>query len=60
MLVLLEGLLFLLLAVVAFSLTRFDRSDPVYVWMGSVFLLITTNSILVYYRYLDTKPRRDR
>jgi hypothetical protein len=40
-----EGLLFLLLAVVAFSLTRFDRSDPVYVWMGSVFLLLTANSI---------------
>ena len=32
---LVEGLLFLLLAIVAFSLTRFDRSDPVYVWMGS-------------------------
>jgi Stage II sporulation protein E (SpoIIE) len=43
----LEGLLFLLLAGVAFSLTRFDRSDPVYVWMGSVFLFITANSILV-------------
>ena len=35
-----EGLLFLLLAGVAFSLTRFDRSDPVYVWMGAIFLLI--------------------
>ncbi len=34
-----EGLLYLLLAVVAFSLARFDRSDSVYVWMGSVFLL---------------------
>ena len=44
---LLEGLLFSLLAVIAFSLTRFDRSDPVYVWMGSVFLFITANSILV-------------
>jgi hypothetical protein len=43
----LEGLLFLILAVVAFSLTRFDRSDPVYVWMGSVFLLIAANSILI-------------
>jgi sulfur transfer complex TusBCD TusB component (DsrH family) len=41
----LEGLLFLLLAVVAFSLTRFDRSDPVYLWMGSVFLLLSANSI---------------
>jgi hypothetical protein len=35
-----EGLLFLLLAGVAFSLTRFDRSDPVYVWMGAIFLLV--------------------
>jgi hypothetical protein len=43
----LEGLLFLLLAIVAFSLTRFDRSDRVYVWMGSVFLFITANSVLV-------------
>jgi hypothetical protein len=41
-----EGLLFLLLAIVAFSLTRFDRSDPVYVWMGSVFLLIAAISTL--------------
>jgi hypothetical protein len=40
-----EGVLFLLLAVVALSLTRFDRSDPVYVWMGSVFLLLTANAI---------------
>ncbi len=37
-----EGVLFLLLAGVAFSLTRFDRSDPVYVWMGAIFLLIAT------------------
>ena len=37
----------MLLAGVAFSLIRFDRSDPVYVWMGSLFLLITANSILV-------------
>jgi hypothetical protein len=36
-----EGLLFLLLAGIAFSLTRFDRSDPVYVWMGAIFLLVT-------------------
>ena len=34
-----EGLLFVILAAIAFSLTRFDRSDPVYLWMGSVFLL---------------------
>jgi hypothetical protein len=44
---LLEGLLFSLLAVIAFSLTRFDRSDPVYVWMGSVFLLLVTTEALV-------------
>ncbi len=37
-----QGLLFLLLAGVAFSLNRFDRSDPVYVWMGAIFLLIAT------------------
>jgi Stage II sporulation protein E (SpoIIE) len=43
----LEGLLFLILAAVAFSLTRFDRSDPVYVWMGSVFLLIAANAVIV-------------
>jgi hypothetical protein len=43
----LEGLLFLILAAVAFSLTRFDRSDPVYVWMGSVLLLLAANAILI-------------
>jgi len=43
----LEGLLFLLLAVIAFSLTRFDRSDPVYVWMGSIFLLLVATAALV-------------
>ena len=42
-----EGLLFLILAAVAFGLTRFDRSDPVYVWMGSVLLLLAANAILV-------------
>ncbi len=44
---LLEMLLFSLLAVIAFSLTRFDRSDPVYVWMGSVFLLLVATEALV-------------
>jgi hypothetical protein len=34
-----EGLLFLLLAAVSFSLTRLDRSDRVYTWMGAVFLV---------------------
>ncbi len=41
-----EAVLFLLLAIVAFSLTRFDAADPVYVWMGSVFLLLATDAIL--------------
>jgi hypothetical protein len=34
-----EALLYALLAVVAFSLLLFDRSDRVYIWMGAVFLL---------------------
>ena len=33
------ALLFGLLAVVAFSLILFDRSDRVYLWMGALFLL---------------------
>ena len=38
------ALLFGLLAVVAFTLILFDRSDRVYLWMGALFLLIA-----VYY-----------
>jgi hypothetical protein len=34
------ALLFALLAVVAFTLILFDRSDAVYLWMGAVFLLL--------------------
>jgi Stage II sporulation protein E (SpoIIE) len=34
-----EGVVFLLLALISFSLARLDRSDPVYAWMGGVFLL---------------------
>jgi Stage II sporulation protein E (SpoIIE) len=34
-----EVLLYALLAVVAFSLILFDRSDRVYMWMGAVFVL---------------------
>jgi signal transduction histidine kinase len=34
-----EAFLYVLLAVVAFSLILFDRSDQVYIWIGSVFLL---------------------
>jgi Stage II sporulation protein E (SpoIIE) len=41
-----EGLIFLLLAIVAFSLTRFDRADLVYVWMGSAFLVLVVNETL--------------
>ena len=42
------GLLFLLVAIVAFSLTRLDRSDPVYTWMGGVFLLLCGTRILSF------------
>jgi hypothetical protein len=35
-----QAVLFALLAVVAFSLILFDRSDRVYLWMGTLFLLI--------------------
>ncbi len=37
------ALLFGLLAVVAFSLILFDRTDRVYLWMGALFLLIAVN-----------------
>ena len=37
------ALLFGLLAVVAFSLILFDRSDRVYLWMGALFLLIAAH-----------------
>jgi hypothetical protein len=42
-----QSLLFGLLAVVAFSLILFDRSDRVYLWMGALFLLIAVSSALV-------------
>jgi hypothetical protein len=42
----LVGLLFLLVAIGAFSLTRLDRSDPVYTWMGAVFLLLCLTSVV--------------
>jgi serine phosphatase RsbU (regulator of sigma subunit) len=42
------GLLYFLLAIVAFSLTRLDRSDPVYSWMGTVFLLLATTLIVSF------------
>jgi signal transduction histidine kinase len=39
-----EAFLYALLAVVAFSLLLFDRSDRVYLWMGAVFLLTAAYS----------------
>jgi serine phosphatase RsbU (regulator of sigma subunit) len=42
------GLLYFLLAIVAFSLTRLDRSDPVYSWMGTVFLLLAATLIVSF------------
>jgi hypothetical protein len=41
------ALLFALLAVVAFSLILFDRSDRVYLWMGAFFLLIAVFAALL-------------
>lgn len=40
------ALLFGLLAVVAFTLILFDRSDRVYLWMGALFLLISVYAAL--------------
>jgi hypothetical protein len=40
------ALMFSLLAVVAFSLILFDRSDRVYLWMGALFLLLAANAAL--------------
>jgi hypothetical protein len=39
-----EAVFFTVLAVVAFSLIPFDRSDPVYLWIGLLFLAIATSS----------------
>jgi serine phosphatase RsbU (regulator of sigma subunit) len=44
---LIEALVFSLLGVVAFSLTLFDRSDRVYLWIGALLLLIAAGSYLV-------------
>jgi serine phosphatase RsbU (regulator of sigma subunit) len=43
--VLIEAVVFTLLGLVALSLALFDRSDPVYLWIGALLLLIAT------YRY---------
>jgi hypothetical protein len=42
-----QALLFGLLSVVAFSLILFDRSDRVYLWMGSFFLLTAVYAALI-------------
>jgi hypothetical protein len=42
-----QALLFGLLAVVAFSLILFDRSDRVYLWIGALFLLIAVDYALI-------------
>ena len=42
------ALIFGLLAVLAFSLILFDRSDPVYLWMGFLFLLLFADSALTF------------
>jgi hypothetical protein len=40
------ALLFVLLAVVAFTLILFDRSDRVYLWMGALFVLLAVDIAL--------------
>jgi hypothetical protein len=51
------GLLSLVVAIAAFSLTRLDRTDPVYTWMGVVFLLLCFtdffNFIVTCSQYVD-------
>jgi hypothetical protein len=42
-----QALFFGLLAVVALTLILFDRSDPVYLWMGALFLLFSFYSALL-------------
>jgi hypothetical protein len=39
--------LFLLLALLAASLLLFDRSDPVYLWLAGVFLVIAAESVVL-------------
>src|SRR5260370_29982291 len=40
------AMLFGLLAIMAFSLILFDRSDRVYVWLGATFLLIMASDTM--------------
>jgi hypothetical protein len=41
-----EAFLFLVLTILAFSLTVFDRSDKVYYWIAAAFLLMAANYIV--------------
>lgn len=41
---LIEMLLFGLLSIIAFSLILFDRSEPLYLWLGGLLLLITLST----------------
>jgi hypothetical protein len=43
----LEGLIYLVLAVFVFSLILFDRDDPVYRWISAVFLILSFNNFMV-------------
>ncbi len=43
----LEGAIYLVLAVFVFSLILFDRDDPVYRWISAVFLILSVNNFLV-------------
>jgi signal transduction histidine kinase len=47
-----EAFLYALLAVVAFSLILFDRSDRVYIWIGAVFLLTAVEAGLTAFDVL--------
>jgi Stage II sporulation protein E (SpoIIE) len=44
---LIEGVIFTLLGIVALSLTLFDPSDRVYVWIGAVLLVVAAEAYLV-------------
>ena len=42
----LEGLVYLVLAIFVFSLILFDRDDPVYRWIAGVFLILSINNFM--------------
>ena len=43
---LLESIVFTLLGIVAFGLVLFDRTDPIYLWIGALLLLIATSAYI--------------